>query len=719
MFTRGKLVFLLSFFLLFFAVYVLSYDNLIIHPNLTELAIDVYDRAVGDKLTNKQADWIIKGSIDEDNDPRYLNHFYNPQTGQGLNEGWFHGQSAKDWAFNQDSATGDYSVGAIFDNYKNDNLVRAYQGIGHILHLVQDMSVPAHVRNDAHPNGDPFEEWTKRYGTLNINKTQKLDINNIENVFDQLSLFTNNNFFSEDTTIGVEINKYTITEELYNNQKIKYLINSINEGSYRIAIIDESSIIPIIKISRDFKLNLDYWNMLYPKAVGYSAGVIEYFIKEFEKIDQEKNEIKISLSQRIKNSVNNFLADLEYLWGDTFIASRTRIDNTLASTLGIYNKSQQEFEFFAEANREVLTDLGQKSAEIAKDLSGKVLSVEEDAAESVEILLETEIKKVENQENETIGVARVIDGDTIELTTGEKVRYIGIDTPELNSEGPNDDECLAWLAKVRNMELLGRGDLELVKDPSVDKDKYGRLLRYAYSGGLFINKQLVLDGLAETFFCQPSWENCPATSDKNRESVIIEANQEAKDNYRGIYSGVCDEEKTAEKLVSDDFKEEKLEVILDKNFSKKNIASTSTSIIQQLPLVCAPTNVNSLDTNLERVNVIPKISNFLIFNITSSSTDFTASTTVSLNYEINNQKLVEGYFLSEASTTPDINDKNWATSSPEKFILSEIDGEKNVYFWLKYNGSSMSESVSSTIALDTASPIIPTITSIEPLSDIC
>jgi len=164
-------------------------------------------------------------------------------------------------------------------------------------------------------------------------------------------------------------------------------------------------------------------------------------------------------------------------------------------------------------------------------------------------------------QKEEIGVAYVIDGDTIVLTNGDKVRYIGIDTPELNEVGADDDECLAWTARLRNMELLSNGDFELVKDPNMDKDKYGRLLRYVYSGGVFVNEKLVKEGLAETFFCEPYWENCPVVKDNVRRQQILLANVKAKNNKRGIYSGVC-EEKNKEEIakIESEISSEKTEI---------------------------------------------------------------------------------------------------------------------------------------------------------------
>jgi micrococcal nuclease len=87
-------------------------------------------------------------------------------------------------------------------------------------------------------------------------------------------------------------------------------------------------------------------------------------------------------------------------------------------------------------------------------------------------------------------VTRIIDGDTIELENGEKVRYIGIDTPEKTT-----NDCFNTQATAKNSELVMGKKVSLVKDVS-ERDRYGRLLRYVYVGDLFVNLELVQQGFA-------------------------------------------------------------------------------------------------------------------------------------------------------------------------------------------------------------------------------
>ncbi len=91
--------------------------------------------------------------------------------------------------------------------------------------------------------------------------------------------------------------------------------------------------------------------------------------------------------------------------------------------------------------------------------------------------------------NSTELVIRVIDGDTIELSNGERVRYIGIDTPEVG-------EPYADSATIKNFEIVFGKEVRLEKDIS-DKDQYGRLLRYVYVDDLMVNAELVRLGYAK------------------------------------------------------------------------------------------------------------------------------------------------------------------------------------------------------------------------------
>jgi micrococcal nuclease len=101
-------------------------------------------------------------------------------------------------------------------------------------------------------------------------------------------------------------------------------------------------------------------------------------------------------------------------------------------------------------------------------------------------------------------VQRVVDGDTIVLAGGERVRYIGIDTPESVKPG-TPVQCFAKAASHENQQLLG-GQAVRLRFDAERRDRYGRLLAYVYRArdGLFVNAELVRRGYARTMTIPPN-----------------------------------------------------------------------------------------------------------------------------------------------------------------------------------------------------------------------
>ena len=97
-------------------------------------------------------------------------------------------------------------------------------------------------------------------------------------------------------------------------------------------------------------------------------------------------------------------------------------------------------------------------------------------------------------------VERVIDGDTIVLTSGERVRYILVDTPEI-TDGKN--ECWGQQARTHNIAMVAGEDVTLEYDAEC-RDDYGRLLAYVSVGELEVNRTLLEDGDACLLFVPPN-----------------------------------------------------------------------------------------------------------------------------------------------------------------------------------------------------------------------
>ncbi len=139
---------------------------------------------------------------------------------------------------------------------------------------------------------------------------------------------------------------------------------------------------------------------------------------------------------------------------------------------------------------------------------------------------------ITKRDGESTIVSRVIDGDTVELSDGRKLRYIGIDTPEIvHPEKPV--ECFGREAKLENEKLVNGRTVRLEKDIS-ETDKYGRLLRYLYvglpaqAGDVFVNDYLIRLGFAHASTYPP---------DVKYSQQFLEAEREARENNRGLWAG--------------------------------------------------------------------------------------------------------------------------------------------------------------------------------------
>ncbi len=97
-------------------------------------------------------------------------------------------------------------------------------------------------------------------------------------------------------------------------------------------------------------------------------------------------------------------------------------------------------------------------------------------------------------------IDHVADGDTVDLTNGQKVRLVQIDTPEVYFT----PECYGKQASALTKRLLPPGTLvRLLPEPATDLvDQYGRILRYVVRvrDGLDVNIQLVRVGAAAPYF---------------------------------------------------------------------------------------------------------------------------------------------------------------------------------------------------------------------------
>lgn len=123
-------------------------------------------------------------------------------------------------------------------------------------------------------------------------------------------------------------------------------------------------------------------------------------------------------------------------------------------------------------------------------------------------------------------VERVVDGDTLIVSGGQRVRLLGVDTPELARDGRPAEP---WSDAAREFLDGAVGDREVSlgfdREPY---DKYGRRLAYLYCQGRFVNEEIIRAGYsrAETRFAYH----------ESKKLRFRQAEREAREQQRGIWS---------------------------------------------------------------------------------------------------------------------------------------------------------------------------------------
>jgi micrococcal nuclease len=135
-------------------------------------------------------------------------------------------------------------------------------------------------------------------------------------------------------------------------------------------------------------------------------------------------------------------------------------------------------------------------------------------------------KSIKTEEGKPIKVARAVDGDTIELINGEKLRYIGIDTPEEVDER-KPVQCFAKQAADKNDELIAGKTIIFQNDVS-KTDKYGRWLGFVYlQDGTFVNEELIKQGFAFAY---------PFPPDVSKSAQFQKDEAFARENKLGLWA---------------------------------------------------------------------------------------------------------------------------------------------------------------------------------------
>lgn len=301
------------------------------HEYLTSEAVNLYNKTAGDNaIANDLRQYLYDGAKAEDSDPRYLNHFYDPIN----NDGVIGGESSKKWAsdrvgqwsmlflslpktglsataykkIKQFYPTGDFTWRAALEYWIRGDKEMAMEALGHTLHLVEDLGVPEHTRNDPHGNASEYEKYANRYSLANPDKNfafrlgdkKQIELDSLGAYFDALARYSNRYFYSPDS-IGLS-GGYEFPEPDYRTAEIKddrkyYIKNTDDEGQqYYLAAYNT---IADIMTPYGWDVFLDkpavkqsYWNLLSVRTVRTGAGVIDLFFRDVEKAKNDPNFLK-------------------------------------------------------------------------------------------------------------------------------------------------------------------------------------------------------------------------------------------------------------------------------------------------------------------------------------------------------------------------------------------------------------------------------------------
>jgi micrococcal nuclease len=127
-------------------------------------------------------------------------------------------------------------------------------------------------------------------------------------------------------------------------------------------------------------------------------------------------------------------------------------------------------------------------------------------------------------------VVRVVDGDTIHVQLAdrvEKIRYIGVNTPEIHHPTRGEEPGGREAAAV-NRRLVGGRHVRVELDVRT-RDRYGRLLAYVWVGDTMVNAELVRQGYAQVMTVPPN---------VRYQDLFVKLQREARDAGRGLWRPV-------------------------------------------------------------------------------------------------------------------------------------------------------------------------------------
>ena len=314
-------------------------ENTINDFSLNQYLIDYlgYQKGIKEDLFNKEIpEWLGLGGRAEDIFPRYLGHFHDPLDNAGL---WHTFDSLISSLHKPNRDGGHYSWPEVrayyyssltFKNavYREENFTYTLRGLGQLMHLIEDSSVPLHTRNDGHPFGHTYEKYLEQKNDIVISLlagspytlNKELIKQGIDTLVDTdqyivgstpdvtassligLSEYSNANFLSIGTFPGTindgdypypEISEFVEKRTVMINDPNTpngviarvYYLNSIGSDKYEVGAVSLVNVLNYDGVET-IKVNLlddtvydNYADRLLPRAASYAAGLLEYFFR--------------------------------------------------------------------------------------------------------------------------------------------------------------------------------------------------------------------------------------------------------------------------------------------------------------------------------------------------------------------------------------------------------------------------------------------------------
>ncbi len=331
-------------------------------------------------------EWVGEGSVREDDGDRFCNHFHNPllawgQAGlsfpcsfSGNNSSVIWGQSP-DNEFSWQKARENYFSGLTASSpfVRGQQLALTFRTLGHLVHLAQDASLPAHTRDDEHPLFDGFERFVQNIRindptlfsqltststgfnpsilTLPTNPLAPIPIARIIDT-DQpgaipsagtnigMAEYSNGNFLSDDRiftpdfafpaegslgTPFVEVNGRTYRPKVLDGEVVDHFVAQDEFGNY---FLSQGA-------NPDSFIFTDYGAKLLPRAIGYSAGLTDYFFRGRLEVLQQADQpaaptevrLKVRNSTPTEESGTGQIVGVVQFFGGTFAVSSPQTVN--------------------------------------------------------------------------------------------------------------------------------------------------------------------------------------------------------------------------------------------------------------------------------------------------------------------------------------------------------------------------------------------------------